>query len=171
MIHMRPFSWSQTISRHDKIKVIGRNLHGLCYATKANDRSPSPELRLSNGKLFQDIRIYLEVDDRPPSNADGSPLTDAIGRLHFQEEINAATGWISLRPQDLSDVWEQVRQGGYSECLITIYVQPVKHRHPGWEWDVVANQGIYITNASIEFVRIPPKEGTEPPKQKQGWLG
>jgi hypothetical protein len=124
MIHMRPFSWSQTISRYDKIKVVGRNLHGLCYATKANDRSPSPELRLSNGKWIQDIRIYLEVDDRSPSNADGSPLTDAIGRLHFQEEINAATGWIGLRPQDFSDVWEQVRQGGYSECLITIHIQP-----------------------------------------------
>ena len=148
-VWMRLVEWEQSISRYNRIKNVERNLGANCRADS------NANLRLSTGEHIKDITISLEFDDREPSNADGNPVDGPIGRLLYRDGANIG-GWVSLRREDFSEIWEQVRQGGYAECFIDVDIKPVKFLgEAGWEWDVRNNQGIYITEASIKFVRKP----------------
>jgi hypothetical protein len=143
-ILMRPFSWSQHISHYNRKNVVGWQLRASCRAENA-DLDPGPGLRLTSGEQIQDVNIYLDFDNREPTNTD------------------------SLKPHDFSEVWEQVRQGGYVDCIIEITIRPVEFlgEDTGWEWDVIHNQGIYITDASVRFVRTSARKKVEPTKRRR----
>ena len=112
---------------------------------------PAQVCDLTSGEQIQDVNIYLDFDNREPTNTDGTPLPNAIGYLHH--EVGTVGGGSALKPHDFSEVWEQVRQGGYVDCIIEITIRPVEFlgEDTGWEWDVIHNQGIYITDASVRF--------------------
>ena len=166
-ILMRPFSWSQRISHYNRKNVVGWQLRASCRAENADTPGPGPGLRLTSGEQIQDVNIYLDFDNREPTNTDGTPLHNAIGYLHH--DVGTVGGWISLKPNDFSEVWEQVRQGGYVDCLIEITIRPVEFlgEDTGWEWDVIHNQGIYITDASVQFVRTSARKKVEPTKRRR----
>ena len=170
-IRMRPTRWSQYISRSDKIKVVGWQLLASCHAEDANSNSARSNLRLTSGERIQDVTVHLEFDSGEPTDATNAPLYNAIGCL--QHDVGWLSGWVSLKSRDFSEVWEQVRQGGYTDCLIDISVQPVEFlgEDTGWEWDVVNHQVIYITDAAVQFVRTTVRKKLEQNKKKRSWFG
>jgi hypothetical protein len=131
---------------------------------------------LSTGQRIEDISISLSFRSGPPTNADDNPIVkDAIGRLHFhktQEETDLADGWVSLSPDDVFEVWDQVRHSGYDDCRISIDVGPVDPNGHDWVWDVDKNEGAYIETASLEFVRhAPVRQNDEQPKRRRRFFG
>jgi hypothetical protein len=170
-LRLKPTSWAQYISRYDRVKAVGWQLRALCRAGNASLPDAGPDLRLTSGEQIRDVNIYLDFETREPTNVDGTPLLNAIGCLHH--DVGVVGGWISLKSNDFSEVWEQVRQGGYSDCFIEITVRPIEFlgEDTGWEWDVVNHQVIYITAAILQFERTAAKKKLEHAKQKRGWFG
>jgi len=166
-----PTSRVQYISRCDKAKAVGWQLRASCRAENASIHGGGPDLRLTSGEQIRDVNIYLDFETREPTNVDGTPLHNAIGCLHH--DVGVVGGWISLKSSDFSEVWAQVRQGGYSNCFIEITVRPVEFlgEDTGWEWDVINHQVIYITAAILQFERMAGKKKLEQAKQKLGWFG
>jgi hypothetical protein len=170
-IRMRPTTWSHYISCHDRLKPVGWQLRALGRVENINLSDNGPNLHLTSGEEIEDVKIYLDFDTSEPTNIDGTPLESAIGCLHH--DVGLVGGWISLGTNDFSEVWEQVRQGEYSDCLIDITVRPVEFlgQDTGWKWDVVTHQAIQITKAVVQFVRMPVTTKSEQAKQKRRWFG
>jgi hypothetical protein len=103
--------------------------------------------------------------DEEPQNADGKPLEHGIGLLFFNHdrpEIEAYTnGWLSLRGKNYDAVWDQVHHGADAGCDINMWLSPLVSEPPNLVWNV--DRPVFITAASVRFVRIPPSQ--EPPTQ------
>src|SRR5262245_6922684 len=108
---------------------------------------------------------------REPTNVDGTPLYNAIGCL--QHDVGVVSVWVSSKSDDFAEVWEQVRQGGYSDCFIEIAVRLVEFlgNDIGWQWDVTNYQTIQVTAIMVQFVRTPARKKLEQVKQRRGWFG
>lgn len=158
-IRIKPISWSQAILRYEETKAVGKRLMVDGCA------QPHASLKLSTGQRIEGVPINLHL-----KNADDTRLEGAIGRLHWDANSDQARGNVSLRPEDYSEVWEQVRRGEYADCVITISVQPVAYSGE-WIWDVAKHQTIYITTASIEFWRKPFSQDTVEPTKRKRWFG
>lgn len=170
-IRMRPTTWSQCISRYDSVKTVGWQLQASCRAENTGVPDAVPDLHLTSGEQMKDVDICLDFETRDPTNVDGTPLHNAIGCL--QHDVGLVSGWISLKSNDFAEVWEQVRQGRYSDCIIEITVRPLEFlgADTGWQWDVINHQVIQVTAMIVQFVRTPPKKKLERVKRKRGWFG
>src|SRR5262245_25680305 len=120
-IRMRPTNWSQYISRYDRVKTVEWQMRASCRAENAT--GAVPDLCLTSGEQMKDFDIYLDFERREPTNVDGTPLYNAIGCL--QHDVGVVSGWVSLKSDDFAEVWEQVRQGGYSACFSAFGVRQV----------------------------------------------
>ena len=170
-IRMRPTTWSQCISRYYRLKTVGWQLQVWCRAENTGVPDAVSDLHLTSGEQMKDVDICLDFETRDPTNVDGTPLHNAIGCL--QHDVGLVSGWISLKSDDFAEVWEQVRKGGYSDCVIEIAVRPVEFLgdDTGWQWNVIDHQVIQVTAMIVQFVRTPPKKKLERVKRKRGWFG
>lgn len=170
-IRMRPTTWSQCISRYDRVKTVGWQLQASCRAENTGAPDAVPDLHLTSGEQMRDVDICLDFETRDPTNVDGTPLHNAIGCL--QHDVGLVSGWISLKSNDFAEVWKQVRKGGYSDCVIEIAVRPVEFLGDdiGWQWNVIDHQVIQITAIIVQFVRTPARKKLEQVKQRRGWFG
>ena len=144
---LEPVSWRQEIRDHPSINVEGRYLVARCKPAANSD------LRLSDDTKLNDLSIELSILAGKPEDARGEALKEGtIGdfRLHgeFPPFISAL---IFLKPHSYDALWDQVRDGGYVGCQITIYIGPVKSEGSGWLWDV--DQRLSISTVDINFTR------------------
>lgn len=158
-IQLKPYEWVQTIDRYSEIKV-----EGLRLRVKARAEAGHRMLLSSNDELCN-LDIDLSIFDRDPIDVNGKPLKTGFGLFIYREALSALAthiaGWFCLDRQS-SELWDQVREGGYSDCRMELDVEPVKFNGQEWEWDVAENLGLFITSVSIDFTRKPVSEKPRP---------
>jgi hypothetical protein len=158
-LRLEPVSWVQEIRDYPSIKVEGQYLRVSCKP-EPGTRS---DLRLSNNAKLTDLTAELGiVAGEQPLDAHGKPLKQGIGDFRFHEEMPLSddglpgmdaflSGFLYLKPDSYLALWEQVRDGDYAGCDITINIGPVKSEGLGWVWDV--SQHLTISTAAIAFRR------------------
>jgi hypothetical protein len=158
-VRLKPIEWFQEIRHYPQQGGEGRYLGATCtYSDDSN-------VRLSTGAKLSEFLADLSIMDEEPQYADGKPLEHGIGLLFFNHdrpEIAAYTiGWFPLRGKNYDAVWDQVHDGAYAGCGIDMWLSPLVSEPPNLVWDV--NRPVFITAASVRFVRTPPSQ--EPPTQ------
>jgi hypothetical protein len=158
-VRLKPIQWFQEIVHYPKQGGEGRYLRATCtYSEDSN-------VRLSTGARLSAFLADLSIMDEEPQNADGKPLEHGIGLLvfnHGRPGIAAYTnGWFPLRGKNYDAAWDQVHHGAYAGCDIDMWLSPLVSEPPNLVWNV--DRPVFITAASVRFVRIPPSQ--EPPTQ------
>jgi hypothetical protein len=148
-ISFEPIEWTQEIRDFRKSDVDGRYLTAKCRpATKCN--------LLLDGKV--DVRNFATI---PLGIIDGQLTAEELEESRLSKESlggffyvdnNDLHGWFFLKkPDSYTAVWDQIRDGGYSECSITLGVSPVQYRSDDLIWNV--DQPLSIKNVSLQFKR------------------
>ena len=158
-ILLTPLKWFQEISHYPAINVEGRNLKVTCTL------AATPDLLLSNNAKLTGLAAELGilVGERP-IDEHGNPLKQGIGCFYFSDAQAprdnlpgmldpSLHGWLYLKPDSYAAVWDQVRDGGYVGCSITLKVGPVQNELPPHVWDV--SQSLFILAVSLRFTRKP----------------
>ena len=170
-LRLEPISWRQEIRDYPTINVEGRYLVASCKAAADAD------LRLSNNAKLTALGIELSILIGEPVDAKGKPLEHGIGEFRFHGELpprddllgmdSFLSGLFYLKPDSYSALWDQVREGGYASCEITISVDPVKSEGFGWVWDV--GQRLTISSVALNFTRKPIADKPVPQPASRKW--
>ena len=156
-ILLTPLKWFQEISHYPAINVEGRNLKVNCTLAAAPDLLSSNNAKLTG----LDAELAILVGERP-IDEHGNPLKQGIGCFYFSDAQAPRDnlpgmldpllhGWLYLKPDSYAAVWDQVRDGGYVGCSITLKVGPVQNELPPHVWDV--SQSLFILAVSLRFTR------------------
>jgi hypothetical protein len=113
-------------------------------------------LVLSNGVRVQDKKLALSLSGANEARrGDGTLLERGIGYLLHYPSDETFGGWFCLKPPDFAEIWEQIRNGGYSDCDVTLWVGPVtSSKGPDWLWQLSDNtrvNALFIEAADISF--------------------
>ena len=150
-IRFKPYEWVQTIDRYPDIKNEGRRLR-----LKARAEAGHRMLLSSNDELCN-LNVDLSIFDLDPATVNEKPLKAGFGLFVYREAVAGLAahigGWFCLERDSHAELWDQVRQGGYSDCWMNLDVEPVEFNGHEWEWDVAKNLGLFITSVSIDFTR------------------
>jgi hypothetical protein len=113
-ISFEPTLWTQEITDYPSINVAGRILRVNCRATA------NCHVRLNDEINLRDFKsIPLGILDRKPK-ADERLSKEALGGIWYIADQNFVHGWFCLKESEwFTAVWDQVRDGNYSECNIT----------------------------------------------------
>jgi hypothetical protein len=97
----------------------------------------------------------------------------ALGSFRFHEAEPAdgdlpamrasLSGWFVLNARSLEDAWNQVQQGGYSECTISLHIGSIESRE--WLWDVANSPQLVIDAIEVSFIRLALQ--LDPPTEKK----
>jgi hypothetical protein len=140
-IRMKPVSWTQEIrSDLDLRYKPGRNLRA----------------------------IYLYFGEGEPTEGSGKPLEKGIGKLFCTREA-FIHGWYFSRTNVHSDIWDQVLNCGYADCLIDLCVEPINYDGEDPVWDI--SQPLFIDSATVYFTRKSSSPDDQPQPQRQGLFG
>jgi hypothetical protein len=168
-LRLEPLSWCQEIRNYPTINVVGRYLAAKCKAAADSD------LRLSNNIKLADVTVELSILEGEPGDAGGKRLDRGIGDVYFRavppsDYEPGIDSFISVcfyfKSDSYTAVWDQVRNGSYAGCEISISVDDVKSEGFGWLWDV--SQPLTISSAAINFTRKPSADkpaGEAPPRR------
>jgi hypothetical protein len=168
-LRLEPLSWRQEIRNYPTINVVGRYLAAKCKAAADSN------LRLSKDINLADLTVELSILEGEPEDARSKRLERGIGDVCFKEMPpndydSGIDPFISVcfyfKSESYTAVWDQVRNGGYGSCEITISVDEVKSEGFGWLWDV--SQPLTISSAAINFTRKPIADkpaGEAPPRR------
>ena len=164
-ICFEPIEWIQEIRDDPSINVRGRYLRANCRVA-------------ANCHVFIDGEIDLrEFTSIPISILDGTPPEEempeapknkkTLGALSYMRDQNYPRGWFYLENSEwFTAVWDQVREGGYSDCRIAVGAGPVESSGvEDWIWN--ADRGLYIDSVGIQFDR----KANKPPIQAKPWRG
>jgi hypothetical protein len=153
--------WDQSVEHYTSINVEGRRLVARCRIEDAGD------LELSNEQRPEDLSVEVMIFDTPRMQKQLSELNGGLGSFSYypaepaHADIPASDAflscWFCLNPQSYEDAWQQVRNGGYSECFIRVEVGPVESPHMGWLWKVEQKLHLVISTVSVHFKRPVPK--------------
>ena len=125
---------------------------------------------LSTNDELSSLNIDLQIFDLDPAQMTKKPLAAGFGVFVYREPLpRLAThigGWFCLGRESYAELWGQVREGGYSDCQMTLDLEPVEFNGAEWIWDVARNLALFITCVSIEFTRKPVYESST--KEKLG---
>jgi len=171
-LRLEPISWRQEIRDYPTINVEGRYLVASCKAAADAD------LRLSNNAKLTDLTVELSIlVGEQPLDAYDKPLERGIGEFRFHGEMPSRddlpgmdpflSGLFYLKPESYSALWDQVREGGYASCEITISVDPVKSEGFGRAWDV--SQQLTISSVALNFTRKPIADKPVPQPAPRKW--
>jgi hypothetical protein len=163
-LYLVPTDWCQNVEHYSSINVEGRRFIANCKI------EPGSELELSNMVRLASLPAQLQIFEATRMRDRLAKLpSGALGELSFHEaepvraDFPASeaclAGWFVLNPQSLQDVWDQVRQGGYSDCNISVDIGPVESPKVGWLWDVRKTPRLVIDTVSITFKRAAPTHG------------
>jgi hypothetical protein len=175
-LRLEPLSWRQEIRYYPTITVEGRYLVASCKTIADS------HLRLSNNAKLTDLSVELSILVGQPVDARGEALKDGIiGDFQFLESPPSdydprmdpfISACVYLKPDSYSALWDQVRDGGYASCEITISIDPVKSEGFGWAWDV--SQRLAISSVALNFTRSPiaqrPADQATPRKSFFAWF-
>jgi hypothetical protein len=166
-ICLKPYEGVQTIDRYPDIKVEGRRLRLQARI------EPGHQLLLSSNEALSNLNVDLLIFGLDPSLVNKKPLKAGFGLFIHRKSVGPLAthigGWFCLEPESYAELWNQVREGGYSDCRMQLDVGPVGFNGVEWEWDVVSDFGLFITSVSIDFTRKPVSEnGTK--KKLSRWL-
>jgi hypothetical protein len=161
-IRLKPLYWSQAIrSDLDPRYGPGRKLSVVCKPH---------EFLLSNGDNLTNHSLHLSFMEGEPTAADGKPLQTGIGQLFYltHDEV-FVHGWYFSAPDILSNIWDQVLLGGYTDCLIDLTVRPISYdgEDPVWNTDMP----LFINDATVSFTRRTPVPEEQPQPKRQGFFG
>jgi hypothetical protein len=113
-------------------------------------------LKLRNGAKIADYELALTILNGEITASDRqkySLMEEAIGGLWFADDQDLDEflhGWFFMNPTAYAELWEQVRGGGYSNCIFSLGVGPVKGEEGEEIWK---NNPLSILSASISFAR------------------
>ena len=172
-LSLKPASWIQTVANGDSPTTqTGRTL--IMLSGPVDDSN----LVLSNGVRVQGEKLSLSLYGAEEARrGDGTLLEHGIGFLvPYPKQHYTFGGWFCLKPPDFVEVWEQIRNGGYSDCEVTLWVGPVIHKKQDWLWQLSDNSAranaLFIEAAEIHFthttVTATPKD---PTTTRSGWFG
>jgi hypothetical protein len=163
-VNLRPLTWHQSVEHYTSINVEGRRFLAKCAVERGSDLRLSNEMRLEELPveilIFETLQMQDELGKLPEgvlgefSFFDASPEMDAF-----------LSGWFVLNVQSLEDAWNQVGQGGYSECRIGLKVGPVERPARGWLWDVAKSPHLVIDTVTVSFERPAPTLGPNEEKK------
>jgi hypothetical protein len=157
-IRMKPVSWTQEIrSNLDLRYKPGRNLRAVC---KPDD------FKLSDGTNLIDHSVELYFGEGEPTAANDKPLEKGIGKLFCTREA-FIHGWYFSPTNIHSDIWDQVLNGGYTDCMIELAVEPINYDSGDDPvWDI--SQPLFIDSAIVYFTRksSAPDEETQSKRQR-----
>jgi hypothetical protein len=154
-ISFEPIEWTQEIMDYPSINVAGRYLRVICRATA------NCHVRLNDAIDLRDFTIPLGIRDRN-SKADERLSKEALGGIWYIADQNFVHGWFCLKePEWFTAVWDQVRDGNYSECNITLSIGPVESEgYETWIW--TTNHPLSIDSVAIQFNRKTPSNQAKP---------
>ena len=149
----------------------GRNLLMLTGPVEDSNLVLSNGLRVQGEKLSLSLSGATEV-----RRGDGTQLEHGIGfLLHHPKHDGTFGGWFCLKPPDFIEVWEQIRNGGYSDCDVTLWVGPVTSEGPDWLWQLSDNtrtNALFIEAADVSFIRTAAARPEVRPKPTRSrWFG
>ena len=161
-IDLRPTDWVQGVEHHGDTGVEGRRFIANCKVRALS------ELELSNGLRLENLRAQMQIFETSRMQHQLSTLPkDILGAFKFYGAQDAdaefpaedafLAGWFVLHSQSLQAAWDQVRQGGYTDCDIRITVGPVEDTlEAGCLWNVEKTPQLTIDSVSISFARSAP---------------
>ena len=167
-VNLRPLTWHQSVAH---IKVEGRRFRANCTVERGSD------LRLSNKMRLEELPVSLLIFETSRMQDELAKLPQGVlGSFRFYDaspEMDAfLSAWFVLNVQSLEDAWNQVLQGGYSECRIRLSVGPVESA-PGpddWLWDVAKSPYLVIDTVEVSFERPAPTPTlAKPEPKKSSW--
>lgn len=160
-IRLTPLSWTQSIRSDINPRYgLGRKLSTVC---KPND------FLLSNRSNLTGHSLHLSFIEGEPTAADGTPLQRGIGQLFYNLDADEVFvhGWHFSAADHLSDIWDQVLNGGYVDCTIELHVGPINYHGEDPIWDI--SQPLFIDDATVYFTRS--ASVPEPQPKRQGFFG
>ena len=158
-VRLKPLSWTQAIrSDLDPRYGPGRKLSAVCKPDA---------LVLSDGTNLTDYSIQLAFLEGEPTAADEiTPLERGIGLLAYTSS-GFIHGWYFSPTNIHSDIWDQVLNGGYTDCMIELAVEPINYDSgddPVWD----TSQPLFIDSAIVYFTRksSAPDDETQSKRQR-----
>ena len=172
-------SWLQTLSNGEQLPP--RQLR--CIARTSGQE----ELQLTGGPSIRTLDFYLLISRGEYVAAEGEhPLARGIGILAFAEERQPegdipgsepfCHGWWWMPDALYDEAWDQVRGHTWQDCSIEIDIAPIEYADQRFHWDVAKHKAIYVTRASLRFIRRNPERAlTAPPpsepRKRRGLFG
>ncbi len=147
-IHLKPKAWTQVVNRNDKLNISGLSIRTHCTTLSSHD------LILADNRKLSDLRIDLGVmpGDVSPTHRTHARLSEqAIGGVWWTAKDGLVHGWFYLQGDDFKAVWDQIHDGGYVNCTISLELSPVNYgdkEHCEW-----VENPMSILSASINFER------------------
>ena len=149
-LKLKPLIWHQEIRHFPGNLGIGDDEGGYLTATCVPDAKC--DLLLSNGAKLTDFKItlsFLRGEIGADMRLKSRLLKDAIGGVWFNEEYESVYGWFYLKSNNYTALWDQVRDGGYVDCVISLQVDSGKDDET---WD---GKALSIGTVSVTFARKP----------------
>lgn len=146
-VNLKPLMWSQEIRHYPSTKVGEGEEVTIIQVTCAPDAKC--DLLLSDGAKIRDHEISITIipgeikaDERQKTNL----LNQAIGGLWFLEEEDFVHGRFYFKSNNFTALWDQVRDGGYVDCVICLGVDPVQD-------NIWKGNPLSIVSVAINFSR------------------
>jgi hypothetical protein len=156
-ISFEPIEWTQEIRDYSSINVVGRYLKATC-------RAAHPRHVLLDNKIdLHDRVIELSILDGRPEEPEWLPAEPPekwskrkiLGWLHYPGDYGFGNGIFYLQNSEwFTAVWDQVRDGGYSDCRITVDAEPVElplGSRPVVIWN--SKDILFIDSVELQFRR------------------
>jgi hypothetical protein len=166
-LQLVPITWSQTLT-HDGATVLRARVKCSPHA--------NCDLKLRTGeKLTQyEIELTILTGEIQPDDRNKYRLTeDAIGGLWFDDDEDTdamVQGWFFINTSVYGDLWEQVRQGGYTGCMFSLQVWPVEGEELEEDDGTWSANPLSIIGASIDFNRKLPVDDANQRPARKGWF-
>jgi hypothetical protein len=160
-VNLRPLTWHQSVEHNTYINVEGRRLSANCTVERGGRDA---DLRLSNNMRVEELPVHIQIfETKRMQDQLAKWAQGGLGSFSFHDATRSIDGWFVLNVQSLEDAWNQIRQGGYNECSITLSVGPVES--PAWLWDVAKSPHLVIDGVSVSFERPAPVLGKSKEKK------
>jgi hypothetical protein len=163
---LKPIEWKQSIRHFHNIDAGDRFL--TCQT------QPDDDVQLSDGSKLSDfspinfsiVEGALNVDELQKSGLQAP----AIGGIWSSEGI--VHGWIYLKSNCFDAVWDQVSQGGYVDCKISLGVKTIRSGAAQREFVWNVDYPLSIEDADLQFTRKPIRiKPPDNPPPRRGLFG
>ena len=152
-LSLRPLAWGQRVQH--LLDFEGLRLSANCEVA-------SSDLELGDGPRIKNLSANIQIFEKTKKDFSTFPKY-TVGWLSFRpaqdsEHVAFLSGEFVLNAQLLEEVWHQVRQGGYSACLIRVHFgldRVTRVDGMNWLWDVAKHPHLLIQEVSVLFSRNP----------------